>query len=73
MRVAVVLALILAASAAMAQSPPPPMSSPSWGFPMVPGSGSPMVPIAGSGGSGPPPTCSNAFDFSQACNSMYLL
>lgn len=26
-----------------------------------------------SGGTAPPPTCSNQLDFSQACNSQYLL
>jgi hypothetical protein len=26
----------------------------------------------GSGGGSPPPICSNALDFSQACNSQYL-
>lgn len=26
-----------------------------------------------SGGSSPPPVCSNQLDFSQACNSQYLL
>ncbi len=25
-----------------------------------------------SGGSGPPPACSNKLDFSQACNSQYI-
>lgn len=24
------------------------------------------------GGSGPPPTCTNKLDFSQACNSQYI-
>ena len=44
------------------------------GGPQVPGSG-PMIPPTGGGGYVPPvpPTCSNSLDFSDPCNSQYLL
>ena len=40
--------------------------------PIGPSSIVPIGPSTGSGGgSGPPPTCSNSLDFTQACNSQY--
>jgi hypothetical protein len=32
----------------------------------------PMVPYPQGTGSGPPGSCSNSLDFSQACNSQYI-
>jgi hypothetical protein len=39
---------------------------------MIPNEG-PVVPHHSGAGSAPPVTCSNKLDFTQACNSQYLL
>lgn len=64
MRAVVIIGLIFALTAIAAAQI---MSGP-----MIPGGGGPMVPPGASGGTPPPPTCSNAMDFSQACNSQYI-
>lgn len=60
-----ILALMLAAAA---QAPPQgiPIGPGFVGFPLGPGTSM-------TAGGGPPPSCSNKLDFSQACNSQYLI
>ena len=65
------IAILLAAlgAAAALASPMIPTSQPPG--PMMPALGGPMIPGFASGGA-PPPTCSNALDFTKACNSQYV-
>jgi hypothetical protein len=63
--VLIVLGMIVALARQMPMIP-----YPTAGAPMV-GIGGPMVPGT-TGGTFPPPSCSNKLDFTQACNSQYI-
>ena len=69
--IAVLFAALAALGAAAAlASPMIPTSQPPG--PMMPALGGPIIPGFVSGGAPPPPTCSNALDFTKACNSQYV-
>lgn len=63
------------AGSPLANSPMVPFTAgpigPGWSAPMIPNEGGAMIPNE-PGAVVPPPTCSNAFDFSDGCNSQYL-